>query len=146
MRISPPLYREQTEGKEQCIPVECNCSYCERNGYIGVHPLAKDVEFTQGTEFIEKYYTAQKKNPMWFCRKCASVLITDLTNLMEEVFHTENRYTVNVSDSISVELVVLGFADSVEVRMLKDFDPDKLQTRRVTVSTYIQARKAVQRL
>ena len=64
--------------------------------------------------------------------------------MMEEVFHTENRYTVNVSDSISVELVVLGFADSVEVRMLKDFDPDKLQTRRVTVSTYIQARKAVQ--
>ena len=97
MKLSPPLYKEETEDKEQCIPVECNCSYCERNGYIGVHPLAKDVEFTQGLEDRVSYYTAMKKNPHWFCRKCGSVVGTDLTWLMKEVFGMENRMTINVS-------------------------------------------------
>ena len=65
MKISPPLYAEHTEGKEQCVAVECNCSYCERNGIIAVHPLANDVEFTQGLEDRAKYYTGMKKNPHW---------------------------------------------------------------------------------
>lgn len=96
MKLSPPLYKEETEGKEQCVAVECNCSYCERNGYIGVHPLASDVEFTQGLEHRISYWTGNKKNPHWFCGKCGSVVATDLTWLMENVFKMENRVTVNV--------------------------------------------------
>jgi hypothetical protein len=96
MKLSPPLYAEQTEGQEQCVAVECNCSMCERNGYWGVHPLAKDVEFTQGLEDRTNYYFAAKKSPVWLCRHCGSVLGTDLTFLMEEVFKTENRCTINV--------------------------------------------------
>ena len=97
MKISPPLYEEQTEGKEQCVAIECFCSYCERNGSLMVHPLAKDVEFTQGLESRANYYTATKKNPHWFCRHCASVLGMDLTHLMETVRKAENRCSINVS-------------------------------------------------
>lgn len=50
MTISPPLYPEQTQGKEQCVAVECGCSHCERHGNLAVHPLAKDVVFTKGLE------------------------------------------------------------------------------------------------
>lgn len=96
MRLSPPLYKEQTEGKEQCIPVECDCSHCERTGLIAIHPLAKDVKFTQGLEDLVEYYSGAKKNPHWFCNKCGSTLGTDLTWLMKEVFRAENRYTINV--------------------------------------------------
>lgn len=69
MRISPPLYKEQTEGKDQCVAVECNCSHCERKAIIGVHPLAKDVEFTQGLEDRAEYYCGMKKNPVGTARK-----------------------------------------------------------------------------
>jgi len=50
MKLSPPIYPEQTEGKEQCVPIECHCSHCQRTGAISVHPIAKDVEFTRGLE------------------------------------------------------------------------------------------------
>ena len=101
MKLSPPLYKEETQGKEQCVAVICNCSMCERAGYIGVHPLAKDVEFTQGQELLTKYLTGSKKCPHHFCSQCGSLLWTDLTWLMENVFNMENRYTVNVSSVVS---------------------------------------------
>lgn len=64
MKISPPLYEEQTEGKEQCVAVDCNCSHCERKAMISVHPLAKDVEFTQGLVDRVEYYSGMQKNPV----------------------------------------------------------------------------------
>ncbi|KAK3686923.1 hypothetical protein LTR37_019321 [Vermiconidia calcicola] len=112
MKISPPLYEEHTQGKEQYVADECDCSHCERQGYVSVHPLSKDVEFTQGLEDRMEYYCGAKNNPHWFCRKCGSVVGSDLTHLMTEVLGMENRMTVNV-------------------RMLKDYDPDKLMTRKM---------------
>ena len=50
MTLSPPLYAEQTQGKEQCVAAECNCSHCERHGSLAVHPLATDIVFTKGLE------------------------------------------------------------------------------------------------
>lgn len=100
MKISPPLHQEETESKEQCVAVECNCSHCERKGIITVHPLAKHIEFTQGLEDRVNYYTAMKKNPHWFCRKCGSTLGTDLTYLMKEVLGMENRCSINVSSEV----------------------------------------------
>ena len=89
---------EQAEGKEQCCGRSNATAPCARGTATGaVHPLAKDVEFTQGLDDRIAYYTAAKKNPHWLCRHCGSVLVTDLTWLMENMFEMEPRYTVNVS-------------------------------------------------
>ena len=97
MTLSPPLYPSQTEGKEQCVAVSCTCSHCARHGAISVHPLAKDVAFTQGLEERGEYLCGMKRNPHWFCKKCGCFVGTDLGWLMESVFGMENRCTINVS-------------------------------------------------
>lgn len=55
--------------------------------------------------------TGSKKNPHWFCSLCGSALGTDLTWLMENVFHGEPRCSINL-------------------RMLKDVRPQELTTRK----------------
>ena len=95
MKLSPPLYVEQTEGKAQCRPVDCNCSFCARQGLLNVHPLAKDVEFTQGQDDIKEYFYASKTFPIWICRHCGSVLGSSLKKLMDQL-GMEDRNTVNV--------------------------------------------------
>lgn len=50
MKLSPPLLASETQGKEQCVAIECLCSHCVKHGSIAVHPLAKDVVFTKGTD------------------------------------------------------------------------------------------------
>lgn len=99
MTLSPPIYIEDTQGKEQAVAVECDCSHCERKGLICLHPLAKDVEFTQGLEDRKEYLCASKKNPHWFCGKCGSTLGTDISGLMREL-GVEERYSINVSTTI----------------------------------------------
>lgn len=104
MKLSPPLYEEQTQGKEQCVAVECNCSHCERHGYWAVHPLQKDVEWIQGLEHRGEYRMGNKVCPHYFCKLCGCVLATDLTFLMENILKMENRYTINVSLFLSISL------------------------------------------
>ena len=48
MTLSPPLLASQAQGGDIYTAVECDCTHCERKGQISCHPLAKDVEFTQG--------------------------------------------------------------------------------------------------
>ena len=49
MKLSPPIFESEAEGKGVYPVMSCNCSYCERVGYLTVHPLVENVEFTQGT-------------------------------------------------------------------------------------------------
>ncbi|KAK5166455.1 uncharacterized protein LTR77_007998 [Saxophila tyrrhenica] len=112
MTISPPLYPEETEGKEQYTAVECHCSHCERQGAISAHPKVKNIEFTQGLEHKGEYLMGPKKNPHWYCTKCHCFLATDLSWIMENVFKDENRMTINL-------------------RMLKDCDLSKIQRKQL---------------
>jgi hypothetical protein len=93
--LSPPLYKEQAEGKEQWTAIDCNCSHCERVGAINVHPLAKDVKFTQGWENVVEYRSGAKKNPHLNCKFCGCFLGTDLSVIMEEM-GLEHRMVINV--------------------------------------------------
>ncbi|EME81642.1 uncharacterized protein MYCFIDRAFT_19570, partial [Pseudocercospora fijiensis CIRAD86] len=84
MKISPPLFPSSSSSSSEpnnqdVYPVgECNCSFCERNGYLSVHPRASNVEITRGEEAITKYKFGAKQNPHWFCKNCGSVIATDL--------------------------------------------------------------------
>jgi hypothetical protein len=97
MKLSPPLYEEQCEGGEQYPVTSCNCSHCERQGVLAVHPLIENLEFTQGKEELEAYRTASKMNPHFSCPKCHCFVGTDLDYMMREVFKGPVRWTVNVS-------------------------------------------------
>ncbi|KAI7480149.1 hypothetical protein KC351_g7165 [Hortaea werneckii] len=83
-----------------------------RNGYWGVHPLKRGIEWTHGEEHIKLYAHGgtEGKNPFWLCDICGCVLGTDATAFMEALGLEEIRCTVNV-------------------KMLKDFDPEKVKVR-----------------
>ncbi|KAK5737685.1 hypothetical protein LTR17_006547 [Elasticomyces elasticus] len=119
MKLSPPLYAEELtpEHRERYTVSECMCSYCIRNGVLAVHPFVKDVEWTRGLEHRVLYLTAAKENPLWICGKCHCLLGADLTTLFTTfgVPEDQQRCTMNM-------------------RMLKDFDPKKLVIRPMTVS------------
>ncbi|KAK3113843.1 hypothetical protein LTR53_008450 [Teratosphaeriaceae sp. CCFEE 6253] len=118
MKLSPPLYAEEVtdEHPERYAANECLCSYCVRNGHWAVNPLVKDIEWTRGLEHRILYWTAMKKNPFWICGKCHCLLGVDLSSIMKTlgISMDEQRCTVNV-------------------RMLKDFDPAKLSTKPMTL-------------
>lgn len=100
MKISPPLFASQTssEHPEQCVAVDCQCSYCARNGLWLVHPLAEDVSFTHGEDERVQYLTGtMRANPFWFCGKCGSVLGVELMQETAEMMGVERRFAVNVS-------------------------------------------------
>ncbi|KAK3616804.1 hypothetical protein LTR56_025707 [Elasticomyces elasticus] len=119
MKLSPPLLAEETttDHPERYTANECLCSYCVRNGHWATNPFVKDVEWTQGLEHRVLYWTAGKQNPFWICGKCHCLLGMDLSAIMEQFGMPEDqkRCTVNV-------------------RMLKDFDPAKLQVRQMTMA------------
>lgn len=97
--LSPPLFLEETQGKERWTAVECNCSHCERTGCINVHPLSKDLNFTKGKEHLVEYRSAGKQNPHYNCGICGCFLVTDLAETMKRMGGeaAEGRHAVNVS-------------------------------------------------
>ncbi|CAK1361148.1 hypothetical protein CB0940_03452 [Cercospora beticola] len=112
MKLSPPIFESEAEGKGVYPVMSCNCSYCERVGYLTVHPLVENVEFTQGLEHRAEYLTSGQTAPLWFCKKCGSALGADIRGLMEKM-GAPLRYGLNV-------------------RMLKDSDVKKLTIKEVT--------------
>ncbi|EME43589.1 hypothetical protein DOTSEDRAFT_72827 [Dothistroma septosporum NZE10] len=111
VKVSPPFFESEAEGKGTYPVTECDCSYCERQGYQAVHPLQSNVCFTQGQDNLTKYYCGNKQNPHLFCKHCGSVMMTDLT-AMGKFLPGDPRYTVNV-------------------RMLEDYDSSKLTIQKV---------------
>ncbi|KAI7491658.1 hypothetical protein KC357_g1577 [Hortaea werneckii] len=91
-----------------------------RTGYWGVHPLKEDIEWTHGKEHIKLYAHGgtEGKNLFWLCDVCGCVLGTDATAIMEALGMTEIRCTVNV-------------------KMLKDFDPEKIKVRSFEMPKYM---------
>jgi hypothetical protein len=102
MTLSPPLYEEQTQGKEQYTALECGCSWCQRNGEIAVHPLVENVKFTHGLEHRGEYFLASKRAAHWFCKICASTLGADTERVMRDMGVVRPRLNVNVSASALV--------------------------------------------
>lgn len=62
---------------EQCW--HCNCSICDRNGYLFVYPPQHDVIFHSGYESLSEYTFNTKKKPHKFCETCGSSIFLDKT-------------------------------------------------------------------
>lgn len=63
--ISPPL---------ETYPVkECNCSFCQRNGYLLVYPVRENVQLEPGSEeAMGGYSFGNKVASHRFCKTCGS--------------------------------------------------------------------------
>ncbi|KKY37685.1 hypothetical protein UCDDA912_g02307 [Diaporthe ampelina] len=63
--ISPPL--------DAYPVVECNCSICQRNGYLLVYPIKENLELGGGSDDAMGSYTFGSKNVKHnFCKECGS--------------------------------------------------------------------------
>ena len=72
----PPL-----ETIEVC---SCNCSICEKNGYLNVYPLRENVVFQSGYDDLGSYRFGQETRQHLFCKKCGTSLIIDFDKAREE--------------------------------------------------------------
>lgn len=63
-----------------------------------IHPFTKNVEFTHGADNRGMHRSAGGNNPHYHCNTCGCFLVTDLTDMMTNVFKDESRMSVNVSD------------------------------------------------
>jgi len=78
--LSPPLYAPESDpDAKRWTVIRCNCSICYRNGYILVHPVSEDVEFTHGQDKLGSYTFATKRKPHLFCTECGSSIMIDQT-------------------------------------------------------------------
>jgi hypothetical protein len=50
----------------------CDCSICNRNGYLLVHLKRGDVEFHTGVHDMASYSFGNKRGAHKFCAKCGS--------------------------------------------------------------------------
>ncbi|KAK4112072.1 hypothetical protein N656DRAFT_710317 [Canariomyces notabilis] len=63
--------------------IECNCSLCQRGGYIWIYPL-KDQIAIQGTENLSYYVTHSRVGRIAKCKTCGVQIFLDLNPLTDE--------------------------------------------------------------
>ncbi|KAK4454365.1 Mss4-like protein [Podospora aff. communis PSN243] len=101
--------------------VECNCSICQRGGYIWIYPKKEQIAL-QGAENLTGYAFGNKVWKKMFCRVCGVHIMSEL-NVSEEEFETlpEEVRLYNAG-----KLPYRG----VNVRVFNGLDVGELKTRR----------------
>ncbi|MCJ1411816.1 hypothetical protein MMC19_005908 [Ptychographa xylographoides] len=89
--------------------MSCNCSICEKNGYVNVYPKRDEFVFHTGFDTLKKYRFGAGDKDHMFCPNCGSSIMVDFNKTLMEYF---------------------GDAVGMNVRMIKDIDMDKLTTQR----------------
>ncbi|RAK81273.1 GFA family protein [Aspergillus fijiensis CBS 313.89] len=85
----------------------CNCSICSKNGYLLVYPFQKDLIIDQGAEVLKVYRFGDRKATHQFCSSCGSSCFIWPPPMVGEPI------------------------TAVNVRLLKDFDPEILKINKV---------------
>ncbi|OQO13879.1 hypothetical protein B0A48_00754 [Cryoendolithus antarcticus] len=121
--MPPPTPWPEETGVWATYALHCHCGAIRYNITISpplleseaqaCHPLAKNVEFTQGLEHRKEYRCGRGICPHWICERCGNVVGSDLTAI-EKMFGGEARNTINL-------------------RMLKDVSLDQLSIKKSTV-------------
>jgi len=73
---SPHPKLAQQEGWH--FPVKnCDCSICQRNGYLTIFAERKDIEWLSGWDVVRSYKFATEKKVHRFCGTCRSSVCFD---------------------------------------------------------------------
>jgi hypothetical protein len=78
----------------------CNCSICDRNGYLLLYPAREEVIFHSGHDNLSSYLFGTKRKSHKFCPNCGSSVFIDFQGTPE-----------------------LG----INARMIQDIDPKELE-------------------
>lgn len=77
MRFRFP-HPDLTKQKGWHFPVKnCDCSICERNGYLTIFAERKDIEWISGWDEMRSYKFATGKKVHRFCGNCGSSVCID---------------------------------------------------------------------
>ncbi|KAK0622728.1 Mss4-like protein [Immersiella caudata] len=96
----PPLDPQPT-----CqVPVSnCNCSICQKNGYLAIYPNRKDIEWLSGWDEMKNYRFGSKNRDHKFCGICGSSVCIDFLGN----WHVGDVIGVNVGLRRAVLVLVL---------------------------------------
>ncbi|CAG8893697.1 unnamed protein product [Penicillium egyptiacum] len=100
--LSPPLHEYPTN--------TCNCSICSKNGYLLVYPFTKDFTVEKGEDVLKDYRFGKRTVKHQFCGECGSSCFIRLPEGGLEGFPP---------------------ITAVNVRLLRDFDVEKLILNKV---------------
>ncbi|KAF2153444.1 hypothetical protein K461DRAFT_321097 [Myriangium duriaei CBS 260.36] len=81
----------------------CNCSICERNGYLLIYPREEDLEVTAGKDKLKEYRCHSKTRPHLFCSECGSSVMIEQKPW--------KQFAVNLRMLDGVELEKLKFTE-----------------------------------
>ncbi|KAF7504044.1 hypothetical protein GJ744_002873 [Endocarpon pusillum] len=65
----------------------CNCSICQRNGYLIIYPKSSDITWHSGQDSLKNYYFGSKRIGHRFCPECGTSIfgISDTPGFFEDV-------------------------------------------------------------
>ncbi|KAG6366979.1 hypothetical protein INS49_001160 [Diaporthe citri] len=111
--ISPPL--------EEYPVVVCNCSICQRNGYLLVYPIKENLKFGDGSEeAIGSYRFGNKNVKHDFCKECGS-------SVLFEVLSPPKGAELEAEAKGEKLPVIMG----VNLRMVTGLEVDKLIIKKI---------------
>ncbi|KAJ0118880.1 hypothetical protein J7T55_013136 [Diaporthe amygdali] len=111
--ISPPL--------DAYPVVECNCSICQRNGYLLVYPIKENLKLANGSEESMGSYTFGNKTVKHnFCKECGSSVFFEVQSPPPEAIAEAEAKGEKLP-------VIMG----VNLRMVTGLEVNKLIIRKV---------------
>ncbi|KAG8167454.1 hypothetical protein KVR01_003143 [Diaporthe batatas] len=112
--ISPPL--------DNYPVVECNCSVCQRNGYLLVYPIKENVDLGDGAEeAMGSYCFANKSVKHNFCKQCGSSVFFEVLRPPPDAAAEAERRGGKLPTIMGVNLRMITGLD-VEKLIIKKID------------------------
>ncbi|KAF2195670.1 hypothetical protein K469DRAFT_543859, partial [Zopfia rhizophila CBS 207.26] len=103
--------------------VECNCSICERNGYVWIYPKVEQVVM-EGEENLERYKFGSKIFAKTFCKTCG----INITNVSEDLSEEE---IAALSEELKHWYSLSQAICPMNLRVLHDFNIKDTKTQRL---------------
>ena len=76
-KVSHPALEAQGKYQVQVPISNCNCSICEKNGYLSIYPGRESIEWLSGWDEMRNYRFGTKNRDHKFCGTCGSSVCID---------------------------------------------------------------------
>lgn len=110
MSIQGSIYEQET--------TVCNCSICQRNGYLFIYPKDTDVTWHSGREMLKSYAFASNSVGHRFCPECGTSICakSDVPGFLEGFM----ALNVRSFEGVDIDKLNLKQADGRSIRDIRD--------------------------